>query len=143
MMRSALPSDLAIIKRLALRLSEQASADKEEEYKDPDLSFYVLVEEDEVIGYVLLRDEREEGEIDEIVIQKEKEGCGRGKKLLIDIIKEASERGMKRLLLEVRAKNERAIKLYESCGFVPYRRRKNYYQDDDAICYLKELTYER
>lgn len=107
--------------------------------KNPNMELLELLSEQNVIGYIILRYELDEAEIDEIAICKDSEGKGIGTFLLQKSLQHLKEKAIKKVYLEVRKKNSKAIKLYERNGFVSYRIRKNYYGDDDAICYLKEL----
>jgi len=43
------------------------------------------------------------------------------------------------VFLEVAARNASAVRLYQKCGFVEIARRKNYYKNDDAIIFKKEI----
>lgn len=107
--------------------------------ENKDILFYSYKKEERVVGYLILRLEGEEAELDEIVIAEEIQGEGEGSLLLQEGSRLLKERGIKTLFLEVRSQNERAKRLYERQGFVYYRKRKNYYPDDDALCYKKEL----
>ncbi len=107
--------------------------------QDNDIGLFKLVLDNSIIGYIILRYELDEAEIDEIAISRQHEGKGIGTYLLEKALQNLKTRNFKKIYLEVRKKNLRAIRLYEKNGFKPYRIRKNYYGDDDAICYLKEL----
>jgi ribosomal-protein-alanine N-acetyltransferase len=100
---------------------------------------YVLEEENQIVAYLLLRLYGEEAEIDEIAVSFSFEGKGRGTFLLQEGERRLAQEGVKRLFLEVRRRNVRAVRFYERNGFTPYRTRKNYYGDDDAVCYRKEI----
>ncbi len=139
MIALATKDDLLTISQLAKEISIQAADEKEQELSDKNLTIYVYKENDEIIGYLSLRKEIDEAEIDEIVIKNTKRHKGYGYMLLQEILEIAMNARIKKVFLEVRSKNLDAIRLYERCGFQSYRIRKNYYQDDDAICYLKEL----
>lgn len=104
-----------------------------------DILFLVYHENEKVQGYLILRLEGEEAELDEIAILEEIEGQGKGSELLNLGILEAKRRDVKTLLLEVRSQNKKALSLYERLGFSFYRKRAHYYPDDDALCYKKEL----
>lgn len=110
---------------------------------DRNMGVYLLEDNGLVLGYLILRFETEEGEIDEIAVRKEEEGKGLGTLMLKESTEIFLRRGIEKVFLEVRKKNEKAIHLYEKNGFVLYRTRKNYYADDDALCYVKELNHER
>ncbi len=101
---------------------------------------YVLCKDDETsVGFVCVRiDDDTEAEIDYIAISKEEEGKGQASLLLQEVMEELKRNGIQKIFLEVRSQNKRAISLYERNGFVQYRVRKHYYNDDDALCYVKE-----
>lgn len=101
---------------------------------------YVLENDDEKdIGFLCLRfDDDTEAEIDYIAISEKEEGKGLASLFLNDVLTEITHDGIEKIFLEVRSKNTRAIAFYERNGFVQYRVRKNYYPDDDALCYVKE-----
>lgn len=117
--------------------------DLQDYLNDINMGVYVLEEDDHILGYLILRFETEEGEIDEIAVEKEEEGKGLGTFILEESMKIFLNHGIRKVFLEVRKKNKKAIRLYEKNGFVLYRIRKNYYPDDDALCYVKELNHER
>ena len=109
------------------------------DYLDSPLLKGLVLAGESVQGYLLYRVGVEEGEIDEIAIEETIEGTGSGARLLASCLALLAEEGKTCCLLEVREKNERARRLYEKTGFCPYRRRKAYYGEEDAICYRKEL----
>ena len=57
--------------------------------------------------------------------------------LVRELLAEARAAGAASVILEVRESNRPALRLYESIGFKPEGRRKNYYQDpaEDALLY--------
>ena len=146
MIRKAMLSDLPQIVLLSQRIHQETA--KADNYRpcleNPDAALFVFEEDKSILGYILYREEGEDTEIDEIAIRQDREGQGIGKKLLIDTLDQIKTNHPGTCFLEVRKKNQRAITLYEHAGFVFYRERQNYYPDDDALCYKKEvLTHER
>lgn len=109
------------------------------------LGLLVLADEkDSAHGYLLLRLEGEEAEVDEIAVLAEDSGKGLGYLLLSAGEEELRKNGVKTLFLEVRTKNGQARKLYQEDGFVFYRERKGLYGNDSAYCLRKEISfYER
>ena len=101
------------------------------------LKAYVYKEGEKIVSYLLVREEGEEVEIDEVATLPSEEGKGYATKLLEEYLS-SLEKGCK-VFLEVRSKNHRAILLYEKLGFQSYRVRKNYYDNDDAYCYMKVM----
>lgn len=118
-------------------------AEKELPFYSDSMGFelYVLENDDEeLLGFTCMRfDDETEAEIDYIAIKEEEEGKGYATKFLSELFLELKSHGYQKIFLEVRSKNARAIALYERLGFKQFRIRKNYYYDDDAICYMKEI----
>lgn len=103
--------------------------------------FKLLDDDDKTIaGYCILRNADREVEIDEIALKKDYEGKGCATYFLYILFLYFKDKNVRKVFLEVRSKNTRAIKLYSKFGFIPYRLRKHYYLDDDALCLVKELT---
>ncbi|MBK9293322.1 MAG: ribosomal protein S18-alanine N-acetyltransferase [Oligoflexia bacterium] len=86
--------------------------------------------QDQVMGYVLVRNLVDYYEITSIAVDKSIYRQGFGKMLLKNIIDEAKKsKNIKGLLLEVSQLNLAAVKLYEAFGFKQTRIRKAYYKD--------------
>jgi ribosomal-protein-alanine N-acetyltransferase len=139
--RSAKEEDLAFVEETARdRIPDTLSSETllRPYLSDPDFLLLILEEEDDV-GYLLFRLEGKEAEIDEIALRRGKDGMGRGSTLLEEGLAVLRKKGISKVFLEVRAANESAIRLYEKAGFRPYRVRKGYYGNEDALCYQKEL----
>lgn len=109
------------------------------DYLGKDKLFLVLKENDLLLGFACLSLEGEEAELDYIALSLSEEGKGKASYLLQEVFRILQEKNVKRLLLEVRSQNQRAIKLYERNGFSAYRIRKNYYPNDNAICYERRI----
>lgn len=92
-----------------------------------------------LLGYILSSFSNEEAELYSIAIKKSDEGKGLGRQLMEALCKKLKQKGVKKLFLEVNKANERAKKLYENYGFTTYRVRKNYYNNNDALCMCKEI----
>lgn len=103
---------------------------------------YLVAElEDQVVGYIGLRQMMDEGEIMNVAVSKEVREQGIGEKLLGQLIEEAKKNKIDIIYLEVRESNDKARKLYEKFHFKAYNKRKQYYHSpvEDAILYMKEL----
>lgn len=98
---------------------------------------YLLLVDDTVNSYLIAIIEIDECEIIEVATSIEKQRQGLATELIKSIPMFNSN--IKTILLEVRTKNIKARNLYEKLGFVFYRERKNYYNDDDCYC-LKKVT---
>lgn len=103
--------------------------------------YYVLVDHDQIIGYVGLWMMYEQSQITTIGVDQHYQGHGYGHQLLNEMIKIACQHQCDVMSLEVRVSNHTAIRLYESCGFEKVTLRKDYYQDnhEDAYLMLKRL----
>lgn len=116
------------------------------EMKDNQFAYYyVLEDQNQIIGYVGLWIMYEQSQITTIGVHQKNQGYGYGKKLLEAMIKKACQHQCDIMSLEVRVSNRVAIGLYESCGFEKATLRKNYYQDnhEDAYLMLKRLEGEK
>lgn len=98
---------------------------------------YLLLVDDTVNSYLIAIIEIDECEIIEVATSIEKQRQGLATELIESI--PLFNSNIKTILLEVRTKNIKARNLYEKLGFVFYRERKNYYNDDDCYC-LKKVT---
>ncbi|MCA1024259.1 ribosomal-protein-alanine N-acetyltransferase [Halobacillus litoralis] len=108
----------------------------EKEMTDNPYSFYYVVEEDEkIIGYCGLWLIIDEAHITNIAILPEYRGYKYGELLFGHTCREAVERGAVQLSLEVRVSNMAAQRLYRKFGLVPGGVRKRYYTDngEDAL----------
>ncbi len=94
---------------------------------NPFSNVWVLEENDEIIGFVDLWILFEKAEIANIAIKKEKQNKGYGYQLMQFIEKMAMEKNCETISLEVRVSNKSAISLYQKCGFVIIKTKKNYY----------------
>lgn len=96
-----------------------------------------LVAEDggEVIGYAGAWLILDESHITNVAIREDMRGLGLGRKLMQELLQYLSNLGAAYATLEVRVSNERAQRLYQSLGFIPVGRRKQYYEDnrEDAL----------
>ena len=97
--------------------------------------FTVAVEEENLMGYIVLSTVLDEGNIDNVAVSPEYRRRGVADALVLDAVARSREMGLAFLMLEVRAGNEPAIALYRKHGFVDVGRRKNYYEKprEDAI----------
>lgn len=104
---------------------------------NPFAKILVLIENNEVIGYIYYSDIYERAEINQFEINEIHRSCGKGNFLLKKMI-EAVE---KDISLEVRENNIPAISLYEKNGFEKKAIRKGYYKGIDGI--LMERKYNK
>ena len=105
------------------------------EMANPASSYFVGVDDGQVIGYAGYWLILEEAHITTIGTDPKCQRRGYGERMLVAMIEHAARAGAKWLTLEVRISNDAAIKLYEKYGFTSLGRRRAYYQDnnEDAL----------
>lgn len=102
--------------------------------------FYVYEDNKEILGYISISFDGEQGEILNFCVKKNLQHKGIGTALITYAINILHSKGAKSFILEVRESNVAAIKLYEKLGFKKISLRKNYYSNNEnAIVYLKEM----
>lgn len=97
----------------------------------------VLLDKEEVIGFVNVRHILSEGDITNIAVSNQYRGKKLGLFLMDNLINLAKQEGIERYMLEVRKSNIVAINFYEKIGFVKVGERKDYYNNplEDALLY--------
>ncbi len=103
------------------------------------LSYYILLNNDEVMGFFECSIISPEAELYDIVIDENFQGNGYSKILMEYFIKLAKENNVETIFLEVNKINSKAIALYKKYGFQKYAERKKYYGENDAILMKKLL----
>lgn len=104
--------------------------------------FLVLMNDEEgnTVGYCLLWEIFESGQIARIGIDPEYQKKGYGSRLLEFAEEHAKQHECELMSLDVRVSNVPAIRLYEKNGYVEVHRTKKYYPDgEDALMMLKGL----
>lgn len=105
----------------------------------------VLVEEDRIIGYLIVSVVVGECHILNICSAPFARRRGVARYLLTRIFEESKALGAEQVFLEVRPSNVNAIGLYEALGFEQVGRRKNYYPAaqgrEDALIYRLDLLH--
>ena len=102
--------------------------------------FYVYEDKNEIIGYISISFDGEQGEILNFAVNKGYQKKGIGTKILAYAMNILHSKGAKSFILEVRESNIGAISLYEKFGFKRISLRKNYYSNNEnALVYLKEM----
>jgi ribosomal-protein-alanine N-acetyltransferase len=87
----------------------------------------------DIIGYGGLLVIDEDAHITTLAVAPEARGQQLGKRLMLALVEQALGVGARHLTLEVRLSNSSAQGLYELFGFQPVGKRKNYYEDEDAL----------
>jgi len=95
-----------------------------------------------VMGFLIARCLPEEWEIENIIVDAQQRQRGIGTSLVRKLLADAGAAGVESAVLEVRESNRPALRLYESIGFKPEGRRKNYYRhpDEDALLYRLKIA---
>lgn len=106
---------------------------------NPFAIYEVLEINQTVIGYIGYHVVDDKAEILNIVINQQYQGQGYGKKLLSEAIYHMITSHVLTITLEVRDSHVIARSLYESLGFIATYKRKNYYKNEDAWVYIKEV----
>lgn len=83
------------------------------------LTNFLAQKDQEVIGKVNLQLTAAYGGIFGLGVLPEHRSQGYGREILVKAIAKLLEMGARKVMLQVEAQNSKALKLYESCGFVP------------------------
>lgn len=109
------------------------------EYEIKDNSFsklLLIINEDELIGYIDYWIIFDQATINKICIKDEYRRRGLAQKLLDICFKEVRENECMVITLEVRTSNEKAIKLYQKNGFDIVLTKPQYYSDGEDAYYM-------
>ena len=87
----------------------------------------VLIEDQQLVGYLVLMLAPEEAHLLNITIAPQRQGQGLGLHLLQQVVDWSRLQGARLLWLEVRVSNTRARHIYERYGFKAVGVRRNYY----------------
>ena len=101
---------------------------------NPFARYLVLIEVNEIIGYIYYSDIYDRVEINQFEINSIHRNCGKGSYLL----KEFTETVEKDISLEVKKDNYQAIKVYEKNGFEKVAIREKYYNGIDGILMIRK-----
>jgi len=145
LLRRATPADLPSMRELERR-SETAAHWNAAQYdalfaSDAQVRIAIIAVEnsaEQVIqGFLIARCLPDEWEIENIVVDEKFRRSGVGSSLTQKLLAEARTASVGAIILEVRESNLAALRLYESIGFRPEGRRKNYYPHptEDAVLY--------
>ena len=109
--------------------------------KNNGVSFYVIENDDVVIGYIGRYYFFQEAEVLNFVVDESYQRQGYGQKLFDKMVKDMKD--VKRITLEVRASNIKGINFYTKNGFKQVGVRKKYYKNgEDALLLLKEFIWK-
>ncbi|PMP67704.1 MAG: ribosomal-protein-alanine N-acetyltransferase [Thermodesulfobacterium geofontis] len=110
-----------------------------EEFKNKFSKIWVLKREEEIIGYLIFRAINPEIEIFRIGIKKNYQKKGVGTQIMQKLIEFAKKENISKIFLEVKVSNLPAYSFYKKLGFEEIYRRKNYYNNEEAIVMAKEI----
>lgn len=112
-----------------------------EELSKDDARFYVLRDNEKLLGYIGANNICGEVYITNVAVNENCRGKGYGKRLVNHLVKQAESENALFVTLEVRKSNESAIGLYENCGFKKVGERKDFYSKptENAILYTLYL----
>jgi len=103
--------------------------------------FYVLEEDSDIVGFAVAWIVADEIQLNNIGVRKDRRLRGLGSRLLERVISDAREaHGPVKIFLEVSELNTAARTFYRKAGFIETGRRKNYYDDVDAILMERVLA---
>lgn len=110
-----------------------------------DAELLVAEEHGEVLGYAIFWQVLDQGELGNVAVTPGARRGGIARRLILAVMERAAARGVQELFLEVRPSNGGARQLYDSLGFVPVGRRRNYYQEpvEDAVVMRVMLGRQR
>lgn len=96
---------------------------------------FIVIEDEEVLGYCGYYKVLDEAEIMNVCIRKDCRNRGLGRTMMEALLKEAEGDGVSSMILEVRVSNASAIHLYEKLGFQSLGIRKDFYElpREDAV----------
>lgn len=105
------------------------------------VSFYVIENDDVVIGYIGRYYFFQEAEVLNFIVDESYQRQGYGQKLFDKMVEDMKD--VKKITLEVRASNIKGINFYTKNGFKQVGVRKKYYKNgEDALLLLKEFIWK-
>ena len=109
--------------------------------KNNGVSFYVIENDDVVIGYIGRYYFFQEAEVLNFVVDESYQRQGYGQKLFDKMVEDMKD--VKKITLEVRASNIKGINFYTKNGFKQVGVRKKYHKNgEDALLLLKEFIWK-
>jgi|JFJP01.1.fsa_nt_gi [ribosomal protein S18]-alanine N-acetyltransferase len=142
MIRKAAFSDIFSIVALENKVFDRSLGENflYEEFALNPFGYYFVYELNKtIVGYIGFRAIDKNAEMMNFAVDPDYQGQGYGDQILSFVLSFLQDKGVKTFVLEVRKSNERARKLYEKYGFTQSHLRKKYYENEDAIVYIKEV----
>jgi [ribosomal protein S18]-alanine N-acetyltransferase len=152
LIKKAAPADVDFIKRIEIEsgLSSWTKEDYNSEITRDDSIFFVALENEEVIGFIMARlimnknsiSPENEIEIYNLAVDKSFRQRKIGSRLLTKVIESATENNIAKIHLEVRKSNLIALDFYRKNGFEMIGERRNFYRNptEDAVLMCRFLT---
>lgn len=139
--RQALPNDIdAILKIESLSIPNPYTQEQFlEEFNNKNSHFFVVVNKNEIIAYLLCHLILDEIELIKIVVHLNFHRQGIGTKLFKQISKVCPK--IKKIHLEVRESNQNAIQFYEKLGFNKVGQRTNYYSNQENAILMTQNVF--
>jgi ribosomal-protein-alanine N-acetyltransferase len=103
------------------------------------ISFFVVKDGEELVGYMLYQVWEEEMELHTIAVDPERRRQGIARKMIAFMKEDATARAVERIFLQVRPSNEAARSLYQSFGFNVIGVRRGYYRDNLEDAFVMRL----
>ena len=100
---------------------------------DHSLRFTLLIDNDDVVGFLIYKDHDIAFDIYQVAIAKDYQGNGYASDLIKDLF-------TKDVVLEVSIENVAGIKLYESLGFTKYANLPGYYDGKDGVKMIRSFN---
>ena len=128
---------MMVLERHAVTAAHWRETDYERIFAPHAQRVALILEEQEVEGFIVARRMGEEWEIENIAVAGATRRRGLGTRLLGELLDRARAAGASQVFLEVRESNRAARALYQKWAFVESGRRKSYYRDpvEDAVLY--------
>lgn len=139
--RKMLESDVTAVADIEQRIFSDAWSEDifEESLEYDNQFFWVLTEDEKIVGYCGLMIVLDEGQILNIAVDEPYRRSGFGRMLMNAMLDYGRENGVTFFTLEVRESNFSAIKMYENFGFEETGRRKGYYTEPVETAVLMDL----
>ena len=103
-------------------------------------SSYVIKDEENIIGFIVIRTIDNISDILKICIKKDFQNKKYGDLLLKTVISKLKDANVERIMLEVREENIPAIKLYKKNNFIEISKRNNYYMNPKSNAIIMNLN---
>jgi len=142
MIRKAKVDDINNLVSLEKKVFEQSLGESflyDEFLLNPFAHYFVFEQEGKIIGYIGYRAIDEAAEMMNFCVDPSYQSMGIGAEILAHSIQYLKNLKVKTILLEVRVSNHKAISLYEKFGFTRKHKRINYYGNEDAFVFVKDV----